>query len=128
MSRKALEALVIGVAVWVAGMLLIALLGEAQYFAPAAIPAAFVALPLMYSLTKFHLRDVPAAERTSAAIQFGVLVTAVQFPLDALGWLAIVKFGYPPSGEAARQMLMIGLEIGYFWMLGVPYWVGKRGG
>lgn len=124
-SRKALEALAVGLGVWVAGMLLIGLLGEARLFAASAIPAAFVALPLMYGLTRFHLRDVPTADRASAAIRFGVVITAVQFPLDVLGWLAIFRLGYPPHAQGAREALILGLEIGYFWMLVVPCWVGK---
>ena len=126
MSRKTLEALAVGVAIWVAGMLLVGWAGDAAYFPVAAVPAAFAALPLMYALTRFHLRDVPASEKWFAAIRFGVLVVAVQFPLDTLGWWAIFNLGYPPHGQAAREATMLGLEIGYFWMLAVPYWVGRR--
>jgi hypothetical protein len=127
MPEKTLEASALGLAVWTAGMGLIGLAGDLRYFALFVIPAAFAAVPLMYYLTRFHLRDVPAAEQPRAAIRFGVIVTAVQFPLDVLGWLAIFHLGWPPHAQAAREATLIGLEIGYFWMLLVPYWMGRRG-
>lgn len=103
MPNRTWRALAIGITIWLGGMGLIAWLGETRYFAAAVIPAAFAALPLMVGLTPFHLRDVPADQRAWAAIRFGVVVTAVQFPLDTLGWLAIFRLRFPPHTAAARE-------------------------
>lgn len=80
----------------------------------------------MYVITQFHWRDVPNVERKFTGIRLGVVVTAVQFPLDALAWLSIFYLNFPALNQAARQAVMLGLEIGYFWMLVVPYWMGQR--
>lgn len=126
MSSKTLEALVIGVVIWIAGASMIVLFGQAALFPSVATLAAFLAAPVTYLITRFHLRGVPTAERTSVAIRFGVIITAVQFPLDALGWLIIFNFGSPLPSQAARDAIILALEIGYFWLLIVPWWIGKR--
>jgi hypothetical protein len=127
MSKKSLEAFATGAAIWIGGMSLIGLFGNAGLFPSAAVAAAFAAFPLMVILTRFHLRGVPAAEMGSAAIRFGVLVTAIQFPLDVFGWWVIFNLCWPPQAQAAREATMLGLEIGYFAMLAVPYWMGRKG-
>lgn len=125
MPSKTLEALVIGVAIWASGAITIILLGQVAYFPSIAIPAAFLAIPLMYFVTRFHLRDIRAIEQTFTAIRLGIIVTAVQFPLDALGWLAMTQWGYPPLSQTTRDALIVGLDIGYFGLLVVPYWIAK---
>ena len=126
MLGKTRDALIIGFVIWLAGMLLIALFGSTAYFPLAVVPGALLTAPFMYWVTRLYLRDVPLAEQASIAVQFGIIVTAVQCPLDALGWLAILKMGYPSLSQVARDALIIGLEIGYFWLLVIPYWVAKR--
>ncbi|MFQ6087970.1 MAG: hypothetical protein ACE5K0_03605 [Candidatus Methanofastidiosia archaeon] len=123
---KALEALVIGVAIWIAGALMIILFGQASFFPMAAVSAAFLAAPLMYIMTRFHLREIPVEKYAYVATHLGIAVSAVQFPLDALGFLAIFKLGYPPLTLATREAIILALEVGYFWLLIVPWWVGKR--
>ncbi len=126
MLSKTLEALIIGVVIWVVGASMIVVFGDATFFSLAVIPTAFLVAPLMYVITKFHLRDILTAERTQAAMRLGIIVTGTQFPLDALGWLMIFHLGYPPLSEAAREMIILALEIGYFWLLIVPLWTEKR--
>jgi hypothetical protein len=126
MPNKTTQALAIGITIWLFGMLAIIAFGNADWFPAIPIPIAFLTTLLMVALTRWHLRDVPRAERSITAIRFGVAVTAVQFPLDALAWSAIFYLGFPPLTQAAREMLMIALEIGYFAMLVVPWWVGRR--
>lgn len=125
MSKKTLEALVIGVALWVAGTVMIIIFGDASLFPSATVTIAFLTAPAMYVMTRFHLRDVLAEERPYVATLFGVVVTAVQFPLDALAWLSTFRLGYPPLTLAAREALIFALEIAYFWLLVVPWWTGK---
>ncbi|MCJ7616559.1 MAG: hypothetical protein MUO43_08495 [Desulfobacterales bacterium] len=126
MLNKTQGALVIGIVIWVAGALMIMLFGQSSFFPLVVVPAAFLAAPTMYIITKFYLRDVPVEEHIYAATRLGVAVTAVQFPLDAMGWFAIFNFGYPPLTLATREAVFIALEVGYFWLLVIPWWVGKR--
>ncbi|PIU89963.1 MAG: hypothetical protein COS63_04385 [Anaerolineae bacterium CG06_land_8_20_14_3_00_57_67] len=125
MMRKTAEGLVIGIVIWIAGALIIILLGQSPYFPLAALPSAFLAAPLMYGVTRFHLRGVPVAERTTTATILGMTVAAVQFPLDALGWFIITNLGYPPLSQVARDAGVLGLLIGYFWLLVMPYWTAS---
>lgn len=125
MSRKTLKGLVIGVVIWIVGALLIILLGQASYFPLAALPCAFLAAPLMYGVTRFYLRGVPVAEQTVTATILGVIVAAVQFPLDAVGWFVITNLGYPPLSQAARDAIVLGLLVGYFWLLVMPRWAAS---
>lgn len=125
MPRRTFEALYIGLVLWAAGGLGIILFGQTAYFSSVVAPAAFVTFPLMYFVTRLHLRDIPTAEQAFTGMRLGIIATAVQFPLDALGWLAIVKLGYPPLSQATRDALIVGLEIGYFGLLVVPYWIAK---
>jgi hypothetical protein len=126
MGKKKLEALVVGILIWLAGALLITLFGQSPFFPVAALPAAFMAVPAMYVITRLYLRNIPLDERRIAAIRLGVIVTAVQFPLDTLGWLVILKLGFPPLTAAAREAVILSLEVGYFWLLIVPWWAGNR--
>lgn len=126
MPNKITEAIFIGLAIWVVGLLMVLMVGQNPVFPSVAVPAAFLAAPLIYLLAKFHLRDVPAKERAYAAMRLGVLVMLVQFPLDAIGLFSMFTFNYPPLSSAAKESLVLALEVGYFWLLLVPWWVGKK--
>lgn len=128
MSKKTFEAMVIGVGLWISGTLMIIIFGDALLFPSVALIAAFLTAPAMYFITRFHLRDVLVEEWPTAATLLGVVVTAVQFPLDALAWLSTFRLGFPPLTGDAREALIVALEIAYFWLLVVPWWTGRRNG
>jgi len=126
MPNKTKEAIFIGLSIWVVGFLALLMVGQHPVFSLVAVPAAFLTAPLMYFLTKFHLCDVPAKERAYAAMRLGVLILLVQFPLDAIGLLSMFKFNYPALSQTAKESVVLALEVGYFWLLLVPWWVGKK--
>lgn len=127
MRTRRWEGITVGLLVWGAGTLVVAWASRYTFFATAVAPAALLAFALMYGLTRWHLRSVPPAQRAARAIEFGVLVTAVQFPLDAMAFYAMNRWGFLPMSIAAREMLVIGLEVGYLGLLLTPYLVATLG-
>lgn len=125
MRNKTLEAAFIGFSIWIAGALLLILFRQEPFLRPLAIPIAFLMAPIMYLITRAHLRNVPVKERANAAMRLGVVAAAVQFPLDALGLFSIFRYNYPQIAPEAREALIIALEIGYFWILTIPWLAGK---
>jgi hypothetical protein len=133
-NKKTAEAWITGFLAWVLGVMGIVLFGTSPYFSAGAIVTVLVLTgPFSYLLTRFHLRDVGRADWGHTAIRFGIIITWLQFPLDALGWLAITSGGFLGLSVQAQQTIATALPIAYFWLLGVPWWMGvkaekRRGG
>jgi hypothetical protein len=123
------QAILIGVALWIAGTVCIGLVGRLPLYVSLAVPATLVLTPAaMFALTKLHLRGVPQALRPAVGLRFGVIVTAAQFPLDALGLFWVFNYGILGLSAPAQHSTVIALEVAYFWMLLTPWWAGSRMG
>jgi len=117
---KSREALITGLAIWIAGAISVLVLGSTPSFTSIAIPAAFLTAPLMWFLVGFHMRDVVPDARVLVALRFGVIVTAAQAVLDAAGLYTEFRFRWLGLSNAAREVIVLGLLIGYACMLLVP--------
>lgn len=127
MVGKSRQAVVIGLALWVAGAGAVILLGPLPFFAGTAPTATLLlAPPAMYFVARFHLRDVSPSMCVATGLRLSVVVTAIQLPLDAMGLVSIQQFGFPSLDSTARLSAMLALQVGYFWMLLVPWWVGWK--
>ena len=126
MSPKSREALITGLAIWVAGAIGVLVLGSTPTFTTIAIPAAFLTAPLMWLLVRFHMRDVVPDDRVLVALRFGVIITAVQVVLDAAGLYTEFRFKWLGLSEVAREVIVLGLLVGYVWMLLVPWLQAHR--
>ncbi|MBI5230761.1 MAG: hypothetical protein HY876_01205 [Coriobacteriales bacterium] len=112
-----------GFALWAVGTAAIAGFGRAPVFPTVVAPLALVAAPLAAGAAWVWLRRLPDSTRYVAGLEFGVIVTAVQFPLDAVGWPVLQRAGLLPTNT---NSLFVALEIGYLCLLVVPVLVGSR--
>ena len=126
LSPKSREALVTGLAIWLAGAIGVLVLGSTPSFTSIAIPAAFLTAPLMWFLVRFHMRDIVPDDRVLVALRFGVIITAVQAILDAAGLYTEFRFGWLGLSEEAREVIVLGLLVGYACMLLVPWLQARR--
>lgn len=125
--HKSVQAILLGIGLWVAGTALIGAIGRAPLFAMLAVPVTLVVTPvIMLGLTSLHLRGVSQEERAEVGFRLGALITLVQFPLDALGLFAVFNFGFLGLSEVSQRAVVLALEVGYFWMLVTPWWFSSR--
>lgn len=125
MTAKSMEAVLVGVGLWIAGATAVVLLGGLAAFHLIAPPGALLLIPVMYALTRWHLRDVASVDRSSTGLRLGVLATGVQFPLDLLAFLSIYEWGFPDLSSAGQRGLVYALLIGYACLLFVPWWTAR---
>ena len=126
LSPKSREALITGLGVWVAGAIGVFVLGSRPSFTSIAIPAAFLTAPLMWFLVRFHLRDVVPDDRVLVALRYGVIITSVQVILDAAALYTEFRFGWLGLSEVAREVIVLGLLVGYACMLLIPWLQVRR--
>lgn len=126
MSKTSAEAFLIGVGLWVVGAAVIVLLGDVPFFPTVAPPAALLLVPVIYRLTKWHLRDVAAPNRLGTSLRLSILATAVQFPLDICLLLSMYQLGVPDLSLAGQRATVFALLVGYSCLLLVPWWVTAR--
>ncbi len=131
MSSQLRSGILWRVGLWLIGAVLLAVTGPMSVFPRLAVPVAFLTLPAIWVVARFHLRHLPRSEQSHAGLQLGAAIVAVQFVLDFIGWLVIFYAGWPPLSHAAREATVLALYVGYLWMLVVPWGVGNyqaRGG
>ena len=126
-NNKNTEALIVGFLIWVLGVIAVTFFSKFDIFLIIAIPVTFLVIPAIFLLTKFHLRNVEDKEKEKVATEFGIIITLIQFPLDALWWFLSSKINSPVPRDVST-MIAILLPIGYFWLLAVPWWIGKKHG
>lgn len=108
MTAKSVEAVLIGVGLWIAGATAVVLLGGLGAFHVLAPPGALLLIPVMYGLTRWHLRDVASTDRSSTGLRLAVLVTGKQLPLHLLAFLSVYDGGFPdlslgPNGASSTH-------------------------
>jgi len=126
MSGKAREAIVLGIGIWIAGAVLFAAFTQMPGFSTLVLPITFLTAPAMWLVARFHLRNVALEERVHAGLRLGAIITATQCLLDGGALFVIFRAGRPAFSPAAREATTVAMAVGYFWMLVVPWWEGKR--
>lgn len=124
MDPKNRFALVVGLVFWSAATAAVLILADSSVFPILAAVFSLLTIPGMVVLTRYQISDVEEAEKGAVARRFGMIVTMVQYPLDTLGFTAVLFFGFPPTNPTHQHVLVIALLIGYLWLLGVPWFIG----
>jgi len=122
LPKKVREAIILGVSIWIAGALSLAIFGQRIYFSEYAVPVSFIIIPAMIIIARWHFRDIESNLLSYSGLRLGV-VTAIQSLLDGV---IVFGIGWPPLSQSAYEILPLALLTAYFWMLVIPWWQGHQ--
>jgi len=126
MNKKTFEAILLGIGIWIGGTIAVLTSWQSAIFPRLTLAAACLTAPFMGLVARWHLRSSTAEERIHCGLRLGVIIAAIQCPLDASFLLLNQKLGWPLASREAIDAIVVALPVAYFWMLIVPWWVGQR--
>ncbi len=126
-KNKVRQAVAIGVIAWLLGFIGVMLLIKAPAFPFIVIMTVLLGAPLPAWFVSWRfLAGIREKPMSLNALAFSAIVLLIQFVLDGLFAASVLLFNTPHLEGAAINGVFIALEIGYLYILVIPWIIGRR--